>query len=57
MQERQLLLMCSTLAPCCSCRYGIWGDWSSPYITLQPSYEAAQLAVFGKMFLNGHIYR
>jgi isoleucyl-tRNA synthetase len=28
-----------------------------PYITLQPSYEAAQLGVFGRMFLNGHIYR
>eukprot|EP00967_Tisochrysis_lutea_P003069 scaffold3705_cov21-Tisochrysis_lutea.AAC.1 len=27
-----------------------------PYITLQPSYEAAQLGVFGRMFLNGHIY-
>ncbi|KAL6754613.1 tRNA synthetases class I-domain-containing protein [Haematococcus lacustris] len=38
-------------------RYGIWGDWSAPYITLQPGYEAAQLSVFGRMFLNGHIYR
>ncbi|EFJ46048.1 hypothetical protein VOLCADRAFT_93543 [Volvox carteri f. nagariensis] len=38
-------------------RYGVWGDWSSPYVTLEPSYEAAQLRVFGKMFLNGHIYR
>ncbi|KAG1677731.1 hypothetical protein FOA52_001043 [Chlamydomonas sp. UWO 241] len=38
-------------------RYGVWGDWDTPYITLQPEYEAAQLEVFGKMFLNGHIYR
>ncbi|KAL6746456.1 tRNA synthetases class I-domain-containing protein [Haematococcus lacustris] len=38
-------------------RYGIWGDWAAPYITLQPGYEAAQLSVFGRMFLNGHIYR
>ncbi|MEW5304207.1 MAG: hypothetical protein WDW36_006833 [Sanguina aurantia] len=38
-------------------RYGVWADWSAPYITLQPSYEAAQLGVFGKMYLNGHIYR
>ncbi|KAF5836404.1 tRNA synthetases class I-domain-containing protein [Dunaliella salina] len=38
-------------------RYGIWADWMEPYITLQPSYEAAQLGVFGRMFLNGHIYR
>jgi valyl-tRNA synthetase len=35
----------------------VWADWGSPYITLQPEYEAAQLRVFGKMFLNGHIYR
>ncbi|GBF91728.1 isoleucyl-tRNA synthetase [Raphidocelis subcapitata] len=38
-------------------RYGVWGDWSTPYVTLDPAYEAAQLAVFGKMVLNGHIYR
>ena len=38
-------------------RYGVWGDWDAPYATLQPSYEAAQLGVFGAMFLNGHIYR
>ncbi|KAG2490299.1 hypothetical protein HYH03_011250 [Edaphochlamys debaryana] len=38
-------------------RYGVWGDWSTPYVTLQPAYEAAQLGVFGRMFLNGHIYR
>ena len=38
-------------------RYGIWGDWEEPYMTLLPEYEAAQLEVFGKMFLNGHIYR
>ena len=38
-------------------RYGVWGDWENPYLTLQPKYEAAQIDVFGKMFLNGHIYR
>lgn len=42
---------------CPACRYGVWADWDSPYITLQPEYEAAQLRVFGTMFLNGHIYR
>jgi isoleucyl-tRNA synthetase len=26
-------------------------------MTLLPAYEAAQIGVFGKMFLNGHIYR
>lgn len=38
-------------------RYGIWADWDEPYVTLKPQYEAAQLRVFGKMVLNGHIYR
>eukprot|EP00271_Cylindrocystis_brebissonii_P017869 TRINITY_DN4844_c0_g1_i1.p1 TRINITY_DN4844_c0_g1~~TRINITY_DN4844_c0_g1_i1.p1 ORF type:complete len:1233 (-),score=240.75 TRINITY_DN4844_c0_g1_i1:598-4296(-) len=38
-------------------RWGVWGDWEHPYLTLQPEYEAAQLGVFGKMVLNGHIYR
>ncbi len=38
-------------------RYGVWGDWEHPYMTLLPEYEAAQLGVFGKMVENGHIYR
>lgn len=38
-------------------RYGIWGAWEEPYMTMQPEYEAAQVGVFGRMFLNGHIYR
>ena len=38
-------------------RYGVWGFWDTPYLTLQPEYEAAQLGVFGKMVLNGHIFR
>ena len=38
-------------------RYGIWGDWDEPYLTLDPAYETAQLKVFAKMVLNGHIYR
>ncbi|MBF2036306.1 MAG: isoleucine--tRNA ligase [Leptolyngbyaceae cyanobacterium T60_A2020_046] len=38
-------------------RYGVWGDWDTPYMTLQPEYEAAQIAVFGKMYLKGYIYR
>ena len=41
----------------CALRYGIWGDWEEPYLTLDPAYEAAQLKVFAKMVLNGHIYR
>ncbi|WYL96067.1 MAG: isoleucine--tRNA ligase [Gloeotrichia echinulata IR180] len=38
-------------------RYGVWGDFTHPYLTLQPEYEAAQIGVFGEMFLKGYIYR
>lgn len=38
-------------------RYGVWGDWEHPYLTLRPEYEAAQLGVFGQMLLKGYIYR
>jgi isoleucyl-tRNA synthetase len=38
-------------------RYGVWGEFEEPYLTLRPEYEAAQIEVFGRMFLKGHIYR
>jgi isoleucyl-tRNA synthetase len=38
-------------------RYGVWGDWDHPYMTLLPEYEAAQIDVFGQMYLKGYIYR
>lgn len=38
-------------------RYGVWGDWEHPYLTMQPEYEAAQLGVFAQMVLKGYIYR
>ncbi len=38
-------------------RYGIWGDWEHPYLTMTPDYEAAQIGVFGQMVLKGYIYR
>jgi isoleucyl-tRNA synthetase len=38
-------------------RFGVWGNWEHPYLTLKPEYEAAQLGVFGQMVLKGHIYR
>jgi isoleucyl-tRNA synthetase len=37
--------------------YGVWGDWEHSYLTLKPEYEAAQIGVFGQMFLKGYIYR
>lgn len=38
-------------------RYGVWADWSNPYLTLSPKYEAAQIEVFGQMATKGYIYR
>ncbi|MGB7444519.1 MAG: isoleucine--tRNA ligase [Coleofasciculaceae cyanobacterium] len=38
-------------------RFGVWGDWEHPYLTLTPEYEAAQIGVFGQMVLKGYIYR
>ncbi len=38
-------------------RYGVWGNWQHPYLTLKPEYEAAQIGVFGQMVLKGYIYR
>ena len=38
-------------------RYGLFGDWDRPYMTLEPRYEAAQLRVFGSLALAGHVYR
>jgi isoleucyl-tRNA synthetase len=38
-------------------RYGIFGNFEDPYLTLQPKFEAAQIRVFGEMFDKGFIYR
>ncbi|MBW4668116.1 MAG: isoleucine--tRNA ligase [Cyanomargarita calcarea GSE-NOS-MK-12-04C] len=38
-------------------RYGMWGDFEHPYLTMQPEYEGTQINVFGQMFLKGYIYR
>ncbi|KAK6913771.1 Zinc finger, FPG/IleRS-type [Dillenia turbinata] len=38
-------------------RFGVWGDWNNPYLTLNPEYEAAQIEVFGQMAFQGFIYR
>lgn len=38
-------------------RLGVRGDWENPYITLVPSYEAAQIRVFGEMANRGYIYK
>ncbi|KAF8401487.1 hypothetical protein HHK36_012427 [Tetracentron sinense] len=38
-------------------RFGVWGDWNNPYLTLNPDYESAQIEVFGQMATQGYIYR
>lgn len=38
-------------------RYGVYGDFDNPYLTLQPEFEAAQIGVFGEMFKKGYIFR
>ncbi len=38
-------------------RWGVWGDWKNPYLTLNKEYEAAQINAFGEMALKGYIYR
>ena len=30
-------------------RFGVWASWDKPYVTLDPSYEAAQILVFGQV--------
>ena len=38
-------------------RLGILGEWDNPYITLNKSFEASQIRVFGKMVERGLIYK
>ncbi|KAI0562047.1 Isoleucine--tRNA ligase [Gracilaria domingensis] len=38
-------------------RFGVWGDWDEPYLTLNPEYEAAQMEVFGIMYAKGYVFR
>ena len=33
-------------------RWGIWGDWDNPYLTLKKSYESAQIGVFGLSLIH-----
>jgi len=38
-------------------RLGVLGDWDDPYLTLNHSYEAGNVKVFKKLYLDGSIYR
>jgi isoleucyl-tRNA synthetase len=38
-------------------RLGVIGDWEHPYRTMDPSFEAKEIRVFGKMYEAGYIYK
>jgi isoleucyl-tRNA synthetase len=38
-------------------RLGVMGDWSRPYLTMMPRYEAGQLRAFAQIIRNGHLYK
>ncbi len=38
-------------------RLGVFGDWDNPYLTLNPDYQATIVECFGKLYLDGYIYR
>ncbi|MBC7267059.1 MAG: isoleucine--tRNA ligase [Coriobacteriia bacterium] len=38
-------------------RLGVRGDWDDPYLTLDPAYEAGNVRIFKKMYLDGAVYK
>ena len=38
-------------------RLGVLGDWEHPYLTMDPSFEAEEVKVFGAMYEKGYIYK
>ena len=38
-------------------RLGVLGDWEHPYLTMNPSFEAREVKVFGEMYKKGYIYK
>ena len=38
-------------------RLGVFGEWSQPYLTIDPSYEATIVEQIGRFAANGNIYR
>ena len=38
-------------------RLGVLGDWYKPYLPMDPSFEAEEVKVFGKMYAKGYIYK
>ncbi len=38
-------------------RMGVLGDWDHPYKTMNPSFEAEEVKIFGEMYKKGYIYK
>ncbi len=38
-------------------RFGVFGDWENPYLTMNHQYEAGIINVFGKIVENGFVYK
>jgi isoleucyl-tRNA synthetase len=38
-------------------RLGVIGDWSDPYLTMNPQYDAAEIGVLRKLVEEGYVYR
>lgn len=38
-------------------RLGVFGEWADPYLTMAYPYEAATIEEFGKLYLNGSVYK
>ena len=38
-------------------RLGVLGEWDSPYLTMDPHFEACEVKVFGEMYKKGYIYK
>ena len=38
-------------------RLGVFGEWEKPYLTMTYDYEATTVAEFGKLYLNGSVYK
>ena len=38
-------------------RLGVFGEWDNPYLTMTYDYEATTVAEFGKLYLNGSVYK
>ena len=38
-------------------RFGVFGEWDSPYVTMDYDYEATTIEEFGKLLLSGDVYK